>query len=285
MADLPISVIITTKNEETRIARCLQALSAFDDVIVVDSQSADKTKALAKDCGARVIDFAWNGCYPKKRQWCLDHVETRYPWIFFVDADEIITPEVIGELMALSATQSFDRYAGFYVRGQYIFQNKTLRYGLKNNKLALLHRERIAFPVLDDLGFPGMGEMEGHYQPQRLAAYQKALLGQISAPLLHEAFTCQKSWDSRHERYARWEVAMDRARAWPQEEGGYRRILKRVFKALPFRGWIAFVHSYVLKRGALDGRAGFAFAMSRKRYYDLIAQMARDCFLTANEHE
>jgi glycosyltransferase involved in cell wall biosynthesis len=157
---IPASVIVATRNEERRIVRCLEALQAFDEIIVADSRSTDRTQELAAQNGASVIDFAWNGRYPKKRQWCLDHLPLRHDWVFFVDADEIVTKELTEEIRALNF-----QAPGYFVRGAYIFEGKPLRHGLQNNKLALLDRRRMEFPVVDDLDMPGMGEIEGHYQP------------------------------------------------------------------------------------------------------------------------
>jgi glycosyltransferase involved in cell wall biosynthesis len=90
---IPVSVIIVTKNEEKRLGACLEALSLghFDDVWVVDSQSGDGTCAIAAQHGARVEDYVWNGKYPKKRGWCLEYLELAHDWVFFVDADEIVS--------------------------------------------------------------------------------------------------------------------------------------------------------------------------------------------------
>ena len=101
MADIPVSVIITTKNEEANIARCLAALDRFAEVWVVDSESSDKTCEIAKAHGAKVKTYRWDGRYPKKRQWCLENLALAHDWVFFVDADEVVTPELVDEIAAL----------------------------------------------------------------------------------------------------------------------------------------------------------------------------------------
>ena len=265
---IPITVVVVTKNEAERIQACLLALKDFGQIIVVDSQSDDDTQALAKKHGAEVRDFQWNGRYPKKRQWCLDHLKFKYDWVFFVDADEIVTPNLVVELRVV---EFGDRCAGYFVRGQYVFQGRVLKFGLKNNKLALINRHKMEFPVVDDLDIEGMWEIEGHYQPVLKDGFQGLRIGQLSSPLLHYAYEDADSWRSRHERYARWETMMNRRYAWPDENSGYRSVLKHVFRALPFRDVIAFLHCYVLKFGFLDGVAGYHFAKSRYRYYRMIS--------------
>lgn len=258
---IPVSVIIVTKNEAGRIGRCLSALRAFGEIIVVDSQSTDETQNLARRHGAQIVDFIWNGQYPKKRQWCLDHLDLKHDFVFFVDADEIVTPDLIAEIRALDFTA-----AGYFVRGRYVFENRPLKFGLCNNKLALIDRRKMEFPVVNDLDIPGMGEIEGHYQPVLKFGREAEKIGQLKAPLLHYAYEDKAGWQARHMRYAAWEHGMNAHKAWPQDA----RLAKRVFKTLPFQAAAAFIHAYVLKLGFLDGSAGFKFARSRYWYYRMI---------------
>lgn len=261
MSKIPVSVIIAAKNEERALPTCLSALHDFDEIIVVDSNSTDRTIELAGNAGATVLPFQWNGLYPKKRQWCLDHVPTRHDWIFFVDADEVLTPQLVDEIRHLP----FD-CAGYFVRGRYIWRGKTLRHGLKNNKLALFDRKKFEFPVVDDLAIPGMGEMEGHYQPV-LRDSCHGMIGQLRCELDHNA---EPEWLARHLRYAAWERGMNTQNSWPVDPVRWRQILKKTFRKLPARGMIAFLHSYIFKCGVLDGRAGFDFARKRAAYYRMI---------------
>jgi len=265
---IPASVIVTTLNEAETIVRCLSALADFGEVIVVDSQSRDDTAALAKQSGAQVVPYIWNGAYPKKRQWCLDTLDLAYDWVFFVDADEVVTPELSQEIGRLFASEP--QAAGYFVKGRYVMGGKLLRFGLCNNKLCLLDRRRMEFPVIGDLGFPVMGEIEGHYQPVLKAGFEGETVGRLNNSLLHYAY--ERNWEARHKRYAAWESAMNRAKAWPPDPVPARQNLKRLFRALPGRGFLAFLHSYVWKRGCLDGKAGFLMARSRFRYYRMIAK-------------
>ena len=266
LVKIPISVIVVTRNEGVRIGRCLCALRCFDEVIVVDSYSDDGTRDIAKEHGARVVEFSWNGVYPKKRQWCLDNLDLAHDRVFFVDADEVVTSELAGEIAALDF-----KAAGYFVKGRYVWQGKMLRHGLCNNKLVLFDRRQVAFPIVDDLDCPGMGEIEGHYQPILKAEYEGRSLGQLQHALLHYACDDAEAWEARHQRYALWEAAMDQKGAWPSDPVFVRRVLKRIFKVLPFRGFIAFVHSYILRCGFLDGAAGYDFARSRMHYYGMIS--------------
>lgn len=260
-----ISVLITTLNEAKNLPRCLAALQEFSEIIIIDSGSTDETVAIAKNLGAQVINFKWNQQYPKKRQWCLDTLSIKNDFVFFVDGDEEVTPALVDELRALDL-----QAAGYFVKGQYIWDDKELKHGLKNNKLALINRHKIEFPIVNDLDIEGMGEIEGHYQPVLKAAYKGEAIAQLSQPLHHFAYEDAQGWERRHKRYARWEAEMIKRNAYPKDPSALRERLKIIFRNIPLRGLISFGHSYIWKYGFLDGESGYEFAVSRFEYYRLV---------------
>ena len=270
---IKVSVLIATLNEAASLPRCLAALQNFDEIIVIDSGSADETITIAENFGVRVENFNWNGEYPKKRQWCLDHLNIKYDFVFFVDGDEEVTPELAFEIKNLEW-----QAAGYFVKGKYIWQGRSLNHGLQNNKLALINRHKIGFPVVDDLEIDGMGEIEGHYQPVLKAAYKDEPIAKLNEPLLHFAYEETAEWHQRHKRYAKWEAQMIMRQAYPKDPDPWRQRLKTMFRKLPCRGFIAFCHSYIFKLGFLDGGAGYQFACSRWAYYRRVSGA-----LTANK--
>lgn len=254
---IPVSVVVVTRDEEKVLARCLNALEDFDEIVVVDSNSADSTRDIARSFGAEVVSYSWNGAYPKKRQWCLDTLPLKHDRVFFVDADEEVTPELCAEIAALGWAA-----AGYFVKGAYVLDGTALRFGLKNSKLCLFDRRFVAFPVVDDLDLAGMGEMEGHYQPVLKAG---GVVGILKHALLHHALEDSVRWSKRHEGYAVWQKGMQ-ARPVANDP----RISKAFFHVLPVKPWAAFIHSYVLLGGFLDGRRGFSLARSRYDYYRMV---------------
>ncbi|QQG36788.1 MAG: glycosyltransferase family 2 protein [Micavibrio aeruginosavorus] len=266
MSKIPVSVLVTTRNEERRIVSCLEALSDFSEIVVIDSASSDHTADLAQGKRARVVPFSWDGAYPKKRQWCLDRLMLAHEWILFIDADEIMTPALVHEIRSVLQAPACN---GYFIKGSYVIADKVLRYGLCNNKLILFDRRRFRFPEVDDLDIEGMGEMEGHYQPQ---AIDGASIGQLRNRLLHHAYDGGEGWESRHRRYAVWEADMNRRNAWPADPVRSRQLLKRIFRAAPGRPLIAFLYGYIWRGGFLDGRAGWRLARDRYRYYALVAR-------------
>ncbi len=266
---VPATVMIMTRDEQANIENCLKSLSEFDEIIVVDSASTDKTCEIARECGAHVVPFEWDGTYPKKRQWALENIETHHDWIFFVDADEIIPQTVTEEIKSVLAVPN--GFAGFFVVSDYCINGRMTRFGLKNKKLALLNKRDMCFPVVDDLDCAGMGEIEGHYQPVLRTRAKHGDIGVLSSRMVHDIIL-DKDWREKHTRYAQWASCVERRRVLPQDPVKIRRMLKAMFVKMPCRACIAFLHSFVLKLGFLDGYAGFLLAKSRYDYYRLIAR-------------
>lgn len=260
--DIPVTVIITTLNEEKNLPRCLGALTRFNEVIIVDSNSTDQTRAIAHNHGASVVSFSWNGHYPKKRQWCLDTLSFKNHFVFFVDADEVITPELANEIAALDFNA-----AGYFVDGLYMADERPLKFGMRNRKLCLIDHRCIEFPVVDDLNIPGMGEIEGHYQPVLKKDAGDKSVRRLRHPIHHYAFDDNVKWQSRHDGYAKWEEGMAAQSLWPQETSTFRSVLKSIFRHAPFKASLFFIYHYFLKGGFLEGRRNFDLTIKKAAYY------------------
>lgn len=260
---IPVSVVILTKNEVRNIARCLESLTGFDQILVVDSASDDGTADIARQAGAEVLEFRWNGLYPKKKEWSLRHPAVRNDWVLLLDADEIVTAKLRYEFIRLF--RSGPRHRGYFVDGRFAFLGRTLRFGHRNRKLMLHDRRHTTFPRCPDLQSRGSWEVEGHYQP-----IVEGSVGRLRSPLLHADEKPIFHWFDRHNLYSEWEadlVARGNFDALDAHEPFRRRVLKRLFRGAPFRPFLAFCHSYLWKLGVLDGRAGLDFALCRAFYY------------------
>ncbi len=269
---LPLSVIIVTKDvnveDNSFFEQTLLSVKDFEDVWIVNSGEDVELQKLAHKHNAHFMLYAWDGHYPKKRQYCLENISTKYNWILFLDADELMTSELIQEISLVFQKDDIDQYGGFFIKGQYIWRTQLLKYGLKNNKLCLLHKERVSFPIIDDLPCESMGEIEGHYQPILKDPHYK--IGQLQKNIIHNAFLDMKGWKIRHKKYAIWEAYMLLNKTYPKEASYLRGLLKYSFQHIPFRPISAFFHSYILKRGFLDGHAGLLFAKTRYQYYKMV---------------
>src|SRR5882724_1719164 len=111
-----LEVIIPVFNEEINLPHALRSVCDWADAVyVVDSGSTDGTRRIAEGFGARVIDRPWLG-YAAQKNWALDNLPIQSEWVFFLDADELITPELRQEVLAIT-TRPADQVpqAGFYV--------------------------------------------------------------------------------------------------------------------------------------------------------------------------
>ncbi len=265
---IPISVIIMTKNEAMNIPHCLPPImDNFDDVHVVDSNSSDDTPALAKDYGAHVTNFKWNGKYPKKKQWCLDHIPTQYEWVLMIDADEIITDAFIAELKNIDFSAD-----GYFIRADMVWKGFHLKHGQKNNKLCLFKKSAFAYPVIDDLDISGGWEVEGHYQPIFTLSHAPNI-GQIKPPIMHH--DRKEQWHDRHDKYIAWEAEMTNQNIWPRDPVFMREFIKDILRTSRMRAPIYFIYAYILKGGFLDGKMGLDYALNRYRYNARIVRAIR----------
>lgn len=267
---IPVTVLIQTKNEELGIGACIRALNDFAQVIVVDSMSADSTQSIATQLGAEVIEFDWNGAYPKKKQWQLDNVATRFAWVLFMDADETPTAGLVAELQSVFASKERPE-AAFDINLEYVFAGKVLRHGHRVTKRALVHRDRVFFPEMDDLDVPGMGELEGHYQPEA-----NGKISRLKNHILHNDLDPVESWFARHNRYSDWESSL-RVNSALRTKVASRRTLKgRIFDAVPLKPLLFFVYAFIVRAGFLDGRPGLDYALALSFYYWQIGVKTRE---------
>ncbi|WFR68148.1 glycosyltransferase [Curtobacterium flaccumfaciens] len=269
---LPLTAIIITKNEETGIARVLERLVDFDQIVVVDSNSTDRTAAIAEALGAEVINFEWNGQYPKKKQWSLDHEIVRNRWVLLLDGDEYPSRELIEELRSMMPRLEASSDIGAYdIPLRYRFAGAFLRHGHTVSKRSLIDREATRFPTVDDLAAPGIREVEGHYQPQT-----QKLVGILNEPLHHDDRDPVSSWFDRHNRYSDWEAYLNMHPKLRRQIADNRSRKGRAFDRIPFKPLVFFLYSYLIRNGFRDGRPGFDYAFALSAYYWQIGVKTRE---------
>lgn len=264
MPAIPVTVIIMTRNEAANIGLCLSPLSRFAQVLVVDSHSTDSTAVIAAANGADLVQFRWNGMYPKKKQWSLSHTGIRQDWVLFIDADERVTPQLVAEIGDLM--RRGPQAAAYFIDSRPLWLGRVLRYGTPYRKIALMDRRRTRFPVCPDLHVTRMWEVEGHYQP-----IVDGPVGRLHNFMIHADQKPPADWFDRHNRYSDWEAELAHnsgvVPALLAGERGWRRLAKRLLARVPGRPWLAFLHAYVWHLGFLDGKAGLHHALSRLFYY------------------
>jgi glycosyltransferase involved in cell wall biosynthesis len=256
-AKIQVSVVVITRNEERAIERCLRSLTAYSEVFVVDSHSDDRTAEFAAGCGATVVQFEWNGQYPKKKQWALENLPLRHDWVLYLDGDEYSTPEFDAEVDALVKSPTASAYD---VGLDYVFLGRTLRHGHKVFKRVLFDRTRCAWPVLDDLSVANPFEMELHVQPVVHGSVRRT-----TARLVHDDLEPIAHYFDRHNRYSDWEAVLlqNRDRGTSVERTWQGRLWGRV----PGKPGLFFMYAYVARGGFRDGAAGFHYAVANTFYY------------------
>ena len=267
-----ISALVAVRNEERNIARCLEALSFCDEVIVLDSHSTDATVAIAESCGAKVVPFTYQGGYPKKRQWALDEGLASSEWILLIDADEVVSPELAAELVRIA--QSKTNHSAFLCRKTFHFQGQRFQFGGFSHRAVNFFRNgsaRFEQTVVDP---PKQQDMEVH---ERVIV--DGTVGLLHGLLIHDDFKDLEAYIARHNYYSTWEARLRaqhlRTGLWGSESiraspfgdsQERRRWLKSIVIRIPVEPLCWFSYHYFLRLGFLEGKAGFLAARLRANY-------------------
>jgi glycosyltransferase involved in cell wall biosynthesis len=231
----PVSVFILSKNEELKIGPALESVSWAAEVVVIDSFSTDGTLALAARHGARVVQLEFKK-FGELRQAGIEH--TTQPWVFSLDSDERCSPEARDEILRIVADPgSADAYL---VPRQNFLLGKKIRHGgwyPDYRQPQLFRRGRMNYATEDDVH-------EGWVLDGRLGRMQHPIV-QIPYRTLAEAI-------GKMNRYTSLGVAK-------QERLG----MSSSFTKALFRAKWAFLKSYVLQLGFLDGGPGLVIAVLR----------------------
>jgi len=279
--NITVSVVVMTKNEEKNIVACLESLQNFMEIFVVDSNSTDKTVILAKERGASIANFTWDGKYPKKKQWCLENLPFSYEWVLYVDADEIVPQLVAAEIREIM--EQGPNHDGYFIEYDYVFLGRVLKYGHKVNKLVLFNKKKGRFLDYDDLDVVNMWEVEGHYQPQITGS-----VGKMRSKMVHHDHEDLFSFYEKLNKYSDWEAYLRLKgilRTEKQARLRSRRIIQKIEKYIPFRWAVMFVYSYILRLGFLDGAEGFYYAMTLGIYHAMITMKIKELEINLRKEE
>ena len=260
---LPITICIPVRNEEKNLGPCFESIgSHFAEVVVADSFSTDSTRSIAESNGAKVVDFKWNGGYPKKRNWMLQEYKFETPWVLFLDADERITAEFVEELRRVIPSTDL---VGFWISYNNWFMLKRLRYGDQFRKLSLF---RVGAGEYERFGenLQGILDIEVHEHP-----VLDGEVGAIQARLEHHEYRGMEHYIAKHNAYSSWEAKRCFLMLESPQQSWQEMTRRQRFKyAYLDRWWLGlfyFFISYVVKLGFLDGRAGWYFNRLKTRYF------------------
>jgi glycosyltransferase involved in cell wall biosynthesis len=258
------SIYILTYNEELDIAACIESAMLSDDIIVVDSCSSDRTVEIASRYPVRVVQHPFES-HGRQRTWMLESIPPKYEWVYILEADERMTPELFAECQA--AMHSPD-YIGYYVAERVIFMNRWIRYSTQypRYQMRLFRHGKVWFT---DYGHTEREVCDG------ATSFLKET---------YPHYTCSKGlsrWIEKHNRYSTDEAKETlfqlehgsvnwRDLFFGQTEVERRRALKDLSLRLPARPLIRFIYMYFFLGGCLDGSAGFAWCILQTFYEYLI---------------
>lgn len=225
-----ISVTIIALNEEGNIRDCLESVKWADEIIVSDSGSTDRTAEICREYGAKVYDDQWHG-FGKQKNLCADRA--RNTWVFNIDADERVTPELKEEI---SKAVESGKAEGYYVPRKNYFGDKWIRHcgWYPDYSLRLYRKDRGRFL-------------------ERLVHESVAINGgkaHLKSPMVHKTYRDVSDYLTRMQRYST--LAAQNMMNEGKEAG--------VFDIL-FRPPFTFFKMYVLKRGFLDGTHGIIISI------------------------
>ena len=225
---LPVSVVITTFNEEVNITECLESVLWADEILVVDSYSTDRTLEFARRYPVTILQREYFGSAAQKN-WSIGKV--KHDWVLILDADERVTPGLAREIQeTLDAGPKFN---GYYIRRENVMLGKVIRHsGWSTDKvIRLFHRDRGRYPnrrVHADLDIEGA-------------------VPTLKNVLSHYTYRDFKQYFEKILNYSEWGAAQ-----------GFREGRRVGFFEIAGRPAWRFFRTYVLQLGFLDGLHGLA---------------------------
>ena len=275
---MAFSVLILTLDEEDNIAACLDSVSWCDDVVVLDSLSSDRTCTIAEEKGARVFQRKFDD-FGGQRNYALDEIDFKYPWLFHLDADERFNSELRQECQKVI---SLDEKSAYFVPNRIVFLGhwipRCTQYPYP--QVRLIKRGEVRFAKA------------GHGQKEDAV---KRGVGNIEIAYDHYNFSKGiEDWIAKHNRYSTEEARLTSeivkrpiAECFSSDSMTRKRAWKSWFVGLPFRPQIKFIYLYFIKLGILEGYAGFVYCKLQMMYESMIAikrlELARNAMDLSND--
>lgn len=248
---VPISVLMPVKNEAANIQKALQGIQWADEIFVVDSYSTDSTVKLAQSMGAQIVQFDFNGTWPKKRNWALRNLPFKHTWVLIIDADEVLEPEAESEIRAI-VTDAAHPYTGYYINRKFYFLGSPLNHAYHPNwVLRLFHHAKASYTF-----YTGTQNNTGDNEVHETMIVTGPN-SHLKAQMLHYAFPTTFSFIEKHNFYSNWEAHVAYSLKHNQLHLSF---FKKLRYYMPCRGLLRFLYVYFFQKGFLDGRKGYYFA-------------------------
>lgn len=255
---LDLTVIILTKNEEIHIKRCIESVQPIArEIIVVDSESTDRTIEIAEEAGASVYVHKWPGNQAAQFNWALDNVPISTEWILRLDADEYPSEELIKEIKN-KLPQISPAVCGIMLPLKNVWMGKPLTRG--GSKIRILRLFRTG---------------KARYEARMMDEQMEVLEGEITSfehPFVDDNLNNLSWWTNKHINYAIREAAelldieynlsgksnVENLENLSQD-ARHRRELKLKYAKQPlfWRAFAYFIYRYFVKGGIFEGKEGF----------------------------
>lgn len=232
---LDLSVVIIAYNEESNIERCLKSLPAGADVVVLDSQSQDRTADIARALGARVSQRPFTN-FAEQKNAALSLAQRG--WILTIDADEELSPELRGEIPTLIQTSGALAYR---LDRRLVFMGRRMHFGKTRDRPLRLFRK-------------GSGQYEG-------AIHEEFILREGTVRFLRGSVLWHYSYKDLSDYFQRFNRYTSAIAAEHAKKGQSVPMLSHLL-----RPWLEFFSRYVLRLGFLDGYPGYTYALVSSLY-------------------
>lgn len=254
-----ITAIILTYNEAIHIARCIENVKQVaKEIYVIDSFSEDKTCEIAISHGAKVIRHEYIN-QAQQFQWALDNVKCQGEWILRLDADEILSQELVEEISNKLPTLQ-GNITGCYLSLDVIFLGKNVRHG------------RIHPPRILRLWRNGAVYMEQRWMDERcVVKYGETIT--LKTRFIDHNLNGLTWWTQKHNAYSNRELAVITMKEYgisaESKTLKKRNQKKNLYYCLPpfFRAFVYFIIRYIILGGFLDGKAGLIWAVLQAYWY------------------
>jgi glycosyltransferase involved in cell wall biosynthesis len=268
-ARIPVTAMVFTLDEELNLPACLESLGAFEDVVVVDSFSTDRTEAIAREAGARFVQHAFEG-FGSQRAWAFANAGVGSAWVLVLDADERVPPELAAEIdrevrAAPEAVAAFRLRRRFYLWGRWLRHSSLYPTWV----VRLVRPRRVEW--VD----------RGHAETQRVFGE----IRELASDLIDENRKGVAEWFARQARYAAkeadYELTLEGAAAgvsglFSGDPLRRREALKALGRRLPGRSLWFFLYCALVRGGFLDGVAGLRFCAMKAVYQYQVGAIKRE---------
>lgn len=260
---LDLTIAIPVKNEEFHISGCLTAIGRdfAKKIVVIDSGSTDDTKKICAHFGVEVLEFNWDGNFPKKRNWYLQNHTPDTKWIMFIDADEYLTDAFKSELQMILPG---NHKVGYWLSYTIFFLGRKLRGGYPLRKLALFQVGSGEYERIDEKRWSSF-DMEIHEHP-----VLDGQIGTLKSRIEHKENGSFSNYIVKHNEYAAWEASrvlnLSKKKNWNKNWTWKQKLKYKLMRSV----WIGpayFFGSFFLFGGFRDGARGLAFAILKMSYF------------------